>query len=1550
MGRAARAQFKKTSTKSLSPSQRTTRPLLGTSGLFDPLYYVASNQDLWTDGSDPLDHFLAVGAAAQRNPNFYFHSEWYLERNPDVANCADLPIIHYLRIGESQGRPPSPFFRPDWYRRTYEVPIEENALAHYLQRRQERKFNPLPMFDLSYYINTYPDVTHLGDPFEHFVLFGDRESRLPFEGYDIYLQRQFGMRRPFLQFVHVVTELETINASPEADRQENDKPMQQARASLPVAVMPEKEQRRNVAVEATLDDTTSGTDRPTSPPLDKTLTISTGAKQAVDWRALAKQFFDSEWYIRQLGLSVDVDAFDHWWNRGRHNGQSPNPLFDHGFYASQLPNGLIVEKRDLFLHFLSKGNSEDHDPHPCFCQDWYRSRYSNLERNHPWIDYQLNGSSADRSPNWLFSSIHRLEMKDVAANAARPLLALFLENVMSKSTSPHPLLDRDFVMKYNNDIDGEDFYKSFWIAYRKRDIRTHLYFDPVFYRSQIQDRRLVARSLLDYIQHGEAENLQPLPLFVPDWYAKHYGRPHGYDSELEGFVAVGESLYRHPCPGFDPRFYLETHSDVARAGRKALTHFVTTGQRELRACHRRFNIAWYAARLPEELRQCALDHWILVGRAAGHAPHAAVRVEQRGTAAGALLAYLDPTPHPFTVIPGLTTALNGRQQFASKSALTPVALGQAWLVDEFEKRHRASGIRDAQVQKRNEDIARQYETFNYDHASAVVKKIVQDFSQSLYDLPLVSVIIPTRNRVKVLGRSIKSAIYQTYRNLEILVVDDGSLDNTDEFIQKYFVDPRLRIISLPASGVSAARNAGIEHANGTYIAYVDSDNYWEPLHIEVVVKTLLLTKALAGYSTLRAFNDKNVFRYRGDIYDADALARENYIDMNVYVHHRSVVDQGLRFDDKLKRCVDWDFILRASKTAPPIYIPIIGCNYVDDSGLLERITTDELSGDFYKVCQANISLEPHITGGSSAQDYRTSIVWPISSSDWLTIHDTLWAIVEHCAINNDELIIINNALDTSATNYLKALSQMTDSVKVIHLWRTFKVFPAANLASLIAKGRFLLVWDSSVQFDSKSVNRFIDLSDESNAEISTPLVVNSQGKVVNCIALPQTTSHVFAPIVTGQSAADLSGSARNLVAFDAPTFIRMSTFREEKGFSSGFAVTFGLADLCLRRLSSDTGHVRTDFECRFYTLAQPGAEPSQLEYQKEFNLLKELWTGREFPRPVFSSNYTFIDFKGVQLVNKNWDLYPDLNVGMTLAAPSLQKALKFVLRCPAPDTPEKVSWGDYHYARAMQVALERFGHEACLEFSSSWEKPQAKGDIVFHIRGIVDLKPSKDAVNIAWIISHPEKIKASEVSTIDVIFVAGPGVKQYFRQHYGLHTHLLLQATDHTRFGVDITPVKELSGKALFVGNSRLQMRPVVLDSLAAGLPLVVYGNDWDKIIPTSLIGGTYVDNEQLANWYGSAAVVLNDHWPTMREFGIISNRIFDAVATGRPVISDHIEGLPDIFGEAVSTYQSVVDLPVLFEEKAKTQYLEVARSIRSNHTIEHRMSEVLDVLSIRKH
>jgi glycosyltransferase involved in cell wall biosynthesis len=83
--------------------------------------------------------------------------------------------------------------------------------------------------------------------------------------------------------------------------------------------------------------------------------------------------------------------------------------------------------------------------------------------------------------------------------------------------------------------------------------------------------------------------------------------------------------------------------------------------------------------------------------------------------------------------------------------------------------------------------------------------------------------------------------------LEILVVDDGSLDNTDEFIQKYFVDPRLRIISLPASGVSAARNAGIEHANGTYIAYVDSDNYWEPLHIEVVVKTLLLTKALAGY-------------------------------------------------------------------------------------------------------------------------------------------------------------------------------------------------------------------------------------------------------------------------------------------------------------------------------------------------------------------------------------------------------------------------------------------------------------------------------------------------------------------------------------------------------------------------------------------------------------------------------------------------------------------------------------------------------------------------------
>src|SRR4051812_39458766 len=101
--------------------------------------------------------------------------------------------------------------------------------------------------------------------------------------------------------------------------------------------------------------------------------------------------------------------------------------------------------------------------------------------------------------------------------------------------------------------------------------------------------------------------------------------------------------------------------------------------------------------------------------------------------------------------------------------------------------------------------------------------------------PMVSVIIPTFNREHCLAASVKSALEQkgsdgrNYASLEVIVVDDGSTDQTREMLQKTFsLDPRFKYVYQANGGVSAARNRGLREARGEFIAFLDSDDIWLP--------------------------------------------------------------------------------------------------------------------------------------------------------------------------------------------------------------------------------------------------------------------------------------------------------------------------------------------------------------------------------------------------------------------------------------------------------------------------------------------------------------------------------------------------------------------------------------------------------------------------------------------------------------------------------------------------------------------------------------------------
>jgi glycosyltransferase involved in cell wall biosynthesis len=106
-------------------------------------------------------------------------------------------------------------------------------------------------------------------------------------------------------------------------------------------------------------------------------------------------------------------------------------------------------------------------------------------------------------------------------------------------------------------------------------------------------------------------------------------------------------------------------------------------------------------------------------------------------------------------------------------------------------------------------------------------------------LPLVSVVVPTFNRARVVGRTIESALAQTHEAIEVVVVDDGSTDDTKAAIEKsYGGDARVRYVHKTNGGPASARNVGFEHARGEYVALLDSDDTWHPWKLALQIQCM----------------------------------------------------------------------------------------------------------------------------------------------------------------------------------------------------------------------------------------------------------------------------------------------------------------------------------------------------------------------------------------------------------------------------------------------------------------------------------------------------------------------------------------------------------------------------------------------------------------------------------------------------------------------------------------------------------------------------------------
>lgn len=203
-------------------------------------------------------------------------------------------------------------------------------------------------------------------------------------------------------------------------------------------------------------------------------------------------------------------------------------------------------------------------------------------------------------------------------------------------------------------------------------------------------------------------------------------------------------------------------------------------------------------------------------------------------------------------------------------------------------------------------------------------------SLSLEDKSLVSVIMPVYNRIDTVKCAVDSVLEQSYSNIELIIIDDGSDDGTKELLEN-IIDPRIILLNNKScKGVSNARNQGLAAACGKYIAYLDSDNVWDSRYVAAMVGAFLkLPDAEVLYCGQLLFKgkDKHPFGVRFGSFNRSLLTNRNYIDLNALCHTHDLYKRIGGFDETLFRLVDYDLIMRIAETSQIYSVPVLLSHY-----------------------------------------------------------------------------------------------------------------------------------------------------------------------------------------------------------------------------------------------------------------------------------------------------------------------------------------------------------------------------------------------------------------------------------------------------------------------------------------------------------------------------------------------------------------------------------------------------------------------------------------------
>lgn len=519
-----------------------------------------------------------------------------------------------------------------------------------------------------------------------------------------------------------------------------------------------------------------------------------------------------------------------------------------------------------------------------------------------------------------------------------------------------------------------------------------------------------------------------------------------------------------------------------------------------------------------------------------------------------------------------------------------------------------------------------------------------------------------------------------------------------------------------------------------------------------------------------------------------------------------------------------------------------------------------------------------------------------------------------------EVLVYDNG---SAPGIASELDRLADDVvRVVHAPENYGFALGNNLAFMESVGDVVVFLNNDTTVPSGWLAPLRAALQDPEVLGVQPLLVYPSGEIQSAgIAFPSTGGlpHQLLQGFPLEDAAGLDDKPFHALT-GAALALRADDVVALRGFDPVFTNGMEDVDLCRRLESMRPGYFRvvTDAPVVHHESRSPGR---YLKHLANRQVYLDRWAGVAEPRDDEalwgSAGYTVVDHRVAPRKNEPEALaipQPVLTRERAVVTERPER-LRWAIKNPAPGGEGGERWGDTHFASSLAAALRGLGHEVVVDRHPEWERTSGvTDDVVLVLRGLHRYDPRPGQTTLAWVISHPDEVTAEELRRYDRVAAASLSWSERAAREWGIPVVPLLQATDPVLFHPH-EGTGDTGAEVLFVGNSRRVLRPVVRDALEAGLPLTIYGDLWAGLVPDEVVAARSIPNTELSAAYAAAGVVLNDHWEDMRESGFVSNRLFDAVASGARVISDDVAGVADLFGASVQVYRDRDDLRRLVGE-----------------------------------